>query len=131
MPSSICQSTSARNAPSSIDPSALNGVTSAVPHPRSDSPGLMRVPAACVSTDMSALPLNDVLHREDSSLPHEPFRGDKRAVGEHATVPRDVRDANGFEGGVENHLVRSGNGSSAHARDGNVRSPCLGGRCFE
>ena len=117
MPSSICQSTSARSAASSIAPRASNGVTSAVPQPDESFRRHDRAPG-CRSGQ-------HIPHREHAALADEPGRGDECALGEHPAVARDVLEVNLLERRVEHELVRARNRPDANARGRNLAAPLL------
>src|SRR4029079_10347457 len=120
MPSVICQSTSARSAASSTEPSRLNGVTSAVPHP------IKRVGVSGIARGVE-----DVLHRENAAPADQPGGRDERTVGEHPAVARDMLQSHLFELRVENDFVNAGNRPDSHTRDWNLAPPRGGSRLGE
>src|SRR5215208_168834 len=103
-PSAICQSTSLSRAAPSSSPWAVNGVTSAVPHP------VIRFAATWSLRE-------NVRHREHAAAADQPARGHQRALGEHPPVARLVRQAQLLERRVEDELVRARDRAHAHAGD--------------
>src|SRR6185437_16692089 len=72
-----------------------------------------------------------VAHGEDAMSADQPFGCDQRAFGEDAPVARDVLEMNLLERCVEYELVRARNGSGAHTRNRDLRSPRRGRRMRE
>src|SRR5450759_4851682 len=63
--------------------------------------------------------LEYVAHCKNAVFPDEPIRCLQRALGEYATVPRQVRERKLLEPSIENQLVCAGHGSRSHTRGGN------------
>src|SRR5208337_5607775 len=86
IPDSICQATSERSAFSSSDPSARNGVTSAVPHPRN------------LTIALTLQLREDFLKLVKSALALNPLGGTHRAFGKSAEIVSLVSERNPIRG---------------------------------
>src|SRR5690242_1473274 len=95
MPASTWRRASARTAASSMDPSFLNGVISAVPMP--------------VKGVRIALTLKDVGHREPAAPADDELGGRQRPGCKTAAIPCRVCQLDRIRDGVETDRVSSGN----------------------